>query len=50
MVLLTFFVKRATRRPCEQRLCERDEVVKFFVDREARLLASFDRTLRLPFP
>jgi hypothetical protein len=29
----------------------RDELVKFFVDREAeRLLASFDRTLRLPFP
>jgi hypothetical protein len=64
MFLLTFFGKRATRRRRELRsfappsrnfvvLAERtrEEIVKLFLDREAeRLLASFDRTLRLPFP
>jgi hypothetical protein len=46
-------VVRAALQALDQALAgrTRDEIVKFFLDREAeRLLASFDRTLRLPFP
>ena len=65
MVLLTFLreagyakavraeIVRAALQQLHQVLAghTRDEIVKFFVDREAeRLPASFDRTLRLPFP